>query len=113
VPSGTGVIIERRGTKIGHVYELLGAAIGGEIMVEPYLVTLEKDAPPYTGFRHAGVEFIYMLTGEVIYRHADQDYLLRPGDALMFDSGALHGPERLVQQPTAFLSIITYSRQGS
>jgi uncharacterized cupin superfamily protein len=79
-------------------------------MVEPYLITLEKDAAPYTGFRHAGVEFIYMLTGEVIYRHADQDYRLRPGDALLFDSGALHGPERLVQQPTAFLSIITYAR---
>jgi transcriptional regulator with XRE-family HTH domain len=113
VPSGTGVIIERRGTKVGHIYELLGASIGGEIMVEPYLITLEKDAAPYTGFRHAGVEFIYMLTGEVVYRHADQDYHLRPGDSLLFDSGALHGPERLVQQPTAFLSIIVYSRKGS
>ncbi len=33
---------------------------------------------PYTGFRHAGVEFIYMLSGEVIYRHGDRNYHLAP-----------------------------------
>jgi transcriptional regulator with XRE-family HTH domain len=105
-----GVIIERRGTKAGHVYELLGAALGGEVVVEPYLITLESNAAPYTGFRHAGVEFIYMLTGEVVYRHADQDFHLKPGDSLLFDSGALHGPERLVQVPMTYLSIIVYAR---
>ena len=110
VPRRQGVIIERRGTKAGHVYELLGAALRGEIVVEPYLITLEADAVPYTGFRHAGVEFIYMLTGEVVYRHAGKDYHLQPGDALLFDSGALHGPERLVQVPMTYLSIIVYPR---
>lgn len=111
VPAGQGVIIERRGTKVGHVYELLGAALGGEVVVEPYLITLQEDAAPYTGFRHAGVEFIYMLSGEVVYRHADQDFHLKPGDSLLFDSGALHGPERLVQVPMTYLSIIVYPRQ--
>jgi DNA-binding XRE family transcriptional regulator/uncharacterized RmlC-like cupin family protein len=110
VPRGTGVVIERRGTKAGHVYELLGAGIGGEMMVEPYLITLEADATPYTGFRHAGVEFIYMLTGEVVYRHADRDYRLRPGDALLFDPGALHGPADIVRRPATFLSIIIHAR---
>ena len=33
-----------------------------------------------------------MLTGEVVYRHADKTYPLRPGDALFFDSAAPHGP---------------------
>ncbi len=111
VPAGNGVIIERRGTKVGHVYELLGAALGGEIVVEPYLITLEENAAPYTGFRHAGVEFIYMLTGEVVYRHADQDFHLRPGDSFLFDSGGLHGPQRLVKVPMTYLSIIIYQRQ--
>ena len=60
---GTGVRIERRGTKAGHHYDLLGHSLSGEIVVEPYLITLRKDAEPYTCFRHAGVEFIYMLTG--------------------------------------------------
>lgn len=110
VRAGAGVVIERRGTKVGHVYQLLGAALGGDAAVEPYLITLREDAAPYTGFRHEGTEFIYMLSGEVIYRHADRTYHLMPGDALMFDSAAPHGPERLISLPMTYLSIIVYRR---
>jgi transcriptional regulator with XRE-family HTH domain len=108
VPSGQGLLIDRRGTKVGHIYQLLGHSLGGELVVEPYLITLNEEAMPYTGFRHAGVEFIYMLTGEVLYRHGDRTYQLKPGDSLLFDSGALHGPEALLQQPMTYLSIIIY-----
>ena len=111
VRRGQGVVIERRGTKVGHIYELLGAALGGDLVVEPYLITLEEDAEAYTGFRHAGIEFIYMLTGEVVYRHAGHDYPLKPGDALLFDSAALHGPAVLVETPMTYLSIIIYPRR--
>ena len=65
VPRGQGVNIERRGTKAGHQYQLLGHSISGEVVVEPYLITLTEEAKPYTMFQHAGVEFIYMLTGKV------------------------------------------------
>jgi transcriptional regulator with XRE-family HTH domain len=110
VPAGRGVLIERRGTKAGHQYELLGHSIAGDVVVEPYLIRLSSKAQPYPYFRHAGIEFIHMLTGAVDYRHADQVYPLRPGDSLLFDAAAAHGPERLVELPTTFLSIITYSR---
>ncbi len=112
VRSGQGVIIERRGTKVGHQYELLGHGLGGDIVVEPYLITLSEEAAPYTEFRHAGVEFLYMLSGEVLYRHADRAYHLRPGDSLMFDSGAAHGPEHLIVRPMTYLSVIVYARDG-
>jgi transcriptional regulator with XRE-family HTH domain len=112
VKADQGVVIERRGTKVGHVYQLLGHALGGDVVVEPYLITLKEGAAPYTGFQHAGTEFIYMLTGEVDYRHGDQTYRLGPGDSLLFDSGALHGPEGLIQQPMTYLSIIVYARGG-
>ena len=113
VRADQGVIIERRGTKVGHRYSLLGHGLGGPVVVEPYLITLHDEAQPYTGFHHAGTEFIYMLTGEVVYRHGDQTYHLRPGDALMFDSAALHGPERLITKPMTYLSIIVYPRGGA
>ncbi|MGB6538492.1 MAG: XRE family transcriptional regulator [Xanthobacteraceae bacterium] len=106
-----GVRIERRGTKSGHLYDLLGHSLGGEIGVEPYLITLKSDAEPYTDFRHAGVEFIYMLTGKVRYRHADRSYVLQPGDALFFDAAARHGPEELIKAPMTYLSIIIYLRR--
>ncbi len=110
VKGGTGVRIERRGTKAGHLYDLLGHSLAGAISVEPYLITLKKDAAPYTSFSHAGVEFIYMLSGRVRYRHADRLYLLEPGDALLFDAVARHGPESLVEAPMQYLSIIIYPR---
>ena len=88
VPAGQGVVIDRRGTKAGHLYQLLGHALGGDVVVEPYLITLREDAVPYTAFQHAGVEFIYMLTGEVVYRHGDGTWHLRPGDSLLFELGS-------------------------
>jgi len=111
VKAGQGVRIERRGTKAGHLYDLLGHSLGKDIAVEPYLITLKSDAAPYTDFRHAGVEFLYMLTGKVRYRHADQSYLMEPGDALFFDAAARHGPEELIEGPMTYLSIIIYPRR--
>jgi transcriptional regulator with XRE-family HTH domain len=113
VKAGSGVVIERRGTKAGHQYTLLGHALGGDVVVEPYLITLHQDALPFASFQHQGTEFIYMLTGEVLYRHGDQSYHLTPGDALMFDSAAPHGPEKLLTKPMTYLSIITYPREPS
>ena len=111
VKAGRGVRIERRGTKAGHLYDLLGHSLRGEIAVEPYLITLRKNAVPYTNFRHGGVEFIYMLSGKVRYRHGDATYVVEPGDALFFDAAARHGPEELAESPMQYLSIIIYPRQ--
>jgi transcriptional regulator with XRE-family HTH domain len=110
VGSGQGVLIERRGSKVGHQYRLLGHSLAGDLVVEPYLITLTEDAVPYTAFQHAGVEFIYMLSGEVIYAHADRTYRLRAGDAMLFDSSAPHGPMELVSKPMRYLSIIAFLR---
>lgn len=110
VRAGSGVAIERRGTKAGHHYQLLGHSLSGDIVVEPFLITLSKDAVSYTQFQHEGTEFIYMLTGKVRYRHADKVYLLEPGDTLFFDAAAPHGPEDLITLPMTYLSVIVYPR---
>lgn len=110
VKANQGVGIERRGTKAGHHYQLLGHSLGEGIVVEPFLITLTEEAKPYAAFQHAGVELIYMLTGKVGYRHADRTYLLEPGDTLFFDAEAAHGPEDLVELPMTYLSIIIYPK---
>ncbi|MBO1325783.1 XRE family transcriptional regulator [Acetobacter sp. TBRC 12305] len=111
VKTGQGVAIERRGTKAGHHYRLLGHLLSGPVVMEPYLITLDEDAQPYTSFRHQGVELLYMLTGRVAYRHGEEIYEMGPGDTLMFDSQAPHGPEKLIETPMTYLSIIVYPRQ--
>lgn len=111
VPANQTLEIDRGGTRRGHVYELLGHGVGGSVSVTPYLVTLRESAEAYTDFQHEGVEFIRMIKGEMVYRHGDRKFRLRPGDSLLFDSIAPHGPVELVDLPAQFLSIITYSRK--
>jgi transcriptional regulator with XRE-family HTH domain len=109
VRAGQGLPIERRGTRAGHQYQLLGHSIHSDVSVEPYLITLKQGSEVFPIFQHEGVEFIYMLQGIVVYRHADTTYRLTPGDSLFFDADAPHGPEELVKLPVSFLSIITNS----
>jgi len=108
--AGKGVEIERRGTRAGHQYNLLGhiGSNASGVIVEPYLITLSETSDVFPTFQHDGIETIYMLEGEVDYRHGNEVYALKPGDTLFFDADAPHGPETLVKLPARYLSIIAY-----
>jgi transcriptional regulator with XRE-family HTH domain len=106
VKAGNGLVIDRRGTRAGHRYELLGHSVHAPVKIEPFMITLDEKSDAYPIFQHAGYEFIYMLSGEVTYRHADRSYRLRPGDSLFFDAEAPHGPEELSKLPARYLSVI-------
>lgn len=110
VKAGEGVEIERAGTRAGHQYNLLGhiGSNNSGVVVEPYLITLTTQSDRFPAFQHEGIEMLYMLDGVVDYRHGDQIYRMEPGDSLLFDSDAPHGPENLVELPARYLSIITY-----
>ena len=108
--AGEGVEIERQGTRANHQYNLLGhiGSNASGVIVEPYLITLTAESDVFKTFQHGGIETIYMLEGEVDYRHGDNVHPLKPGDTLFFDADAPHGPERLVRLPARYLSIISY-----
>ncbi len=110
VKSGEAVITERAGTRAGHQYSLLGhiGENASGVIVEPYLITLTEESDIFPTFQHDGIELLYMLEGEVEYRHGDQTFLMRPGDSLFFDADAPHGPERLNKLPARYLSVISY-----
>ena len=114
VKAGEGVELERRGTRAGHQYNLLGhiGQNAAGVVVEPYLITLTGDSDVFPTFQHEGLEFLYMLEGSVRYRHADKLYLMEPGDSLFFDADAPHGPEVLEKLPARYLSIICYPEKG-
>ncbi|TBN12416.1 helix-turn-helix domain-containing protein [Agrobacterium cavarae] len=113
VKAGQGVNIDRRGTRAGHQYSLLGHIDNNTsgVTVEPYLITLTTDSDVFPTFQHEGMEFLYMLEGEVVYRHGEQLFTMQAGDSLFFDADAPHGPEVLVQLPARYLSIISYPQR--
>ncbi|CAN7592998.1 helix-turn-helix domain-containing protein [Rhizobium rhizogenes] len=114
VKAGEGIELERRGTRAGHQYNLLGHIDNNSsgVIVEPYLITLTTNSDVFPTFQHEGMEFLYMLEGEVVYRHGDQLFSMQPGDSLFFDADAPHGPEVLVKLPSRYLSIISYPQRG-
>ncbi len=114
VKAGEGLEIERRGTRAGHQYNLLGhvGAKASGVVVEPYLITLSETSDVFPTFQHEGMEFLYMLEGEVVYRHGSNLFRMLPGDSLFFDADAPHGPEELTRLPIRYLSIISYPQGG-
>jgi transcriptional regulator with XRE-family HTH domain len=110
VKAGQAVEMDRRGTRSGHQYNLLGhiGANASGVNVEPYMITLTEESDVFPTFQHDGIELLYMLEGEVEYRHGDQTYLMQPGDSLFFDADAPHGPVVLNKLPARYLSVISY-----
>lgn len=86
VRGGNRMAADRGGMRI----ESLGSGLRNQ-QLEPFLVTLAPgagaDSSPVT---HAGQEFVYCLTGEVMYRVADEAYRLRMGDSLLFEASQPH-----------------------
>ena len=107
VAAGQGLTIERQGTRAGHQYQLLGHSLHGDVTVEPYLITLEHNAEVFPLFQHAGIEFLFVLSGSMAYRHGSSVYSLKPGDSLFFDSDVTHGPEELNELPIRFLAVLS------
>lgn len=112
VRSGEGLKIDRRGTRSGHQYRLLGHSFSKDVTMEPYVVTLTEESEVFPLFQHQGNELIYMLEGEMDYQHGGASYRLAPGDSLFFDGNAPHGPQMLVKSPISFVCVIAHPHAG-
>ncbi|WP_137391090.1 helix-turn-helix domain-containing protein [Rhodoligotrophos defluvii] len=111
VRAGEGLHVERKGSRFGHLYQVLGHSNNPRIIIEPYLITLTEDSFVHPALQHNGMEFIYLLEGEMTYRYASKSYRMRPGDSLFFDASALHGPDKLDQLPIRYISVVAYARE--
>lgn len=106
--AGQGMEVVRRGTEKGHTYQLLNYHRGSQKSYEPFLITMDDASEVFPTFSHPGLEFIYLLEGEILYRHGNHLYEMEPGDTLSFDGAVPHGPEQLKEVPIKLLSIIHY-----
>ncbi len=108
IKSGHGMEVVRRGTRVGHTYQLLAYDQGPKKIFEPFLISLEESNEEFPAFEHPGTEFIYMLEGKVEYRVGNETFVLEPGDSLTFRGEVPHRPENLISMPIRFLAIIHY-----
>lgn len=108
IKSGHGMEVVRRGTTVGHTYQLLAYDQGPIKTFEPFLISLEVASEEFPFFEHAGTEFHYMLEGKLEYRVGDEIFMMEPGDSLTFRAEVPHRPERIINLPVKFLAIIHY-----
>jgi len=111
VPAGGGLKIQRRGTRAGHEYRVLGHSLGDEITMEPFVITLTDKSEVFPDFEHPGTEFLYILEGRMDYHHSGATYAMNPGDSLFFDAEAAHGPANLIETPIRFVCVIVSSAE--
>lgn len=103
--NGQGSLTVRSGTRHGHQYRVLGTLKDHPRALEPTLVTLTDASEVFPLFQHPGTEFIYMLSGTMVYGHGAYEYTMEEGDSLLLDGEGPHGPLELLELPIRFLAI--------
>ena len=98
-----GQRVIHNGSQFGYSYEAL-ALEKRDKYVEPFLLTISP-ADPAGQFYHSGQEFIYMLSGCMDFAVGEDQFSLKKGDSLFFDSSHLHKTRVAGKHPAKFLCI--------
>jgi transcriptional regulator with XRE-family HTH domain len=110
VRAGEGLLVTREGPRIGHEYRILGHTTAKRIALEPYLMSYDDPAEVFPVYQRSGSEFIYVLEGELTYRHGSKLFSMLAGDSLLFDAAVPHGPEKLSKPPVRYIAVVCYAR---
>ncbi len=88
------------------VLEDLGA--GANIReVEPFLVTMDPGASSGgSDIVHTGYEFVFCLSGRILYMIDHVSYLLDPGDSLLFEAHLPHRWQNMSLTPARTLMVL-------
>lgn len=92
--------------------EETGHGIGNEGL-QPFIVTLDPQA--YSGpqpLTHEGSEFVYCLSGKVIYSVIGEEYTLEPGDTLLFSSKLPHAWKNVLDEPTVLIITLAAAEES-
>ncbi|MFZ0340080.1 MAG: XRE family transcriptional regulator [Terracidiphilus sp.] len=97
-----------------YTFESLGYMVPDRHM-DPYFaefLPLPLQVEPKSHM-HAGFEFLYVLAGELIVRHGDQEATLGAGDAVYFDSGTPHSYRCAGAKPAEALIVTIHMQSAS
>jgi transcriptional regulator with XRE-family HTH domain len=104
VRSNERLPLNRPGSKGGYVFESLVYRKANRGF-EAFLLTYPPRKDPTT-YRHPGEEVLYLLEGELLFRYAGVDYILKPGDCVSFDARVEHKGEAYGDKPAKALVVV-------
>jgi transcriptional regulator with XRE-family HTH domain len=76
--------------------------------LEPFILTMQKHAT--SGGRaliHSGYEFVYCLSGNILYYIREEEYELSPGDSVLFSAQLSHHWENIYDGESQLLLVMT------
>lgn len=89
-----------------RTYRILSGR-GFSRVLEPLLVTVEPSDTIEEAYAHAGEEFAYILSGELLFVIDGVDHRLGPGDSIHFDSTVPHSIHNDTDAPVEALWVLT------
>jgi transcriptional regulator with XRE-family HTH domain len=100
---GKGKRIVRDGTRLGYSYDALAVDFPNK-PVEPFLLTISP-GDKEGRFKHAGHEFIHMISGDLEFTLGTEKFQMHPGDSLYFDPTQTHQLKPLHGKAARFLCL--------
>jgi transcriptional regulator with XRE-family HTH domain len=110
------VIYTRKDARVGASFihgklEELGTGVGNEGL-QPFVVSFDPHADSGAQvLTHDGSEFIFCLSGRVIYNVMGEEYTLEPGDSLLFSSKVPHTWQNPLNEPSRVIIVIATAEE--
>ena len=73
--------------------------------MEPFVFTFPSKIDRHVFFEHGGEEFVFILSGSVIFQVGDERWSLKKGDSLYFDAAIPHRGWSLGRDATALVVV--------
>ncbi|MEU6727164.1 XRE family transcriptional regulator [Nonomuraea wenchangensis] len=89
-----------------QTYRMLSAR-GPSLVLEPLLVHIAPGGRREPAYGHAGEEFAYVLSGELLYEVDGVEHRLYPGDSVHLRSTVPHSMYNDTDQVTTVVSVVT------
>jgi len=113
-PEAHTLSIDRAGDRPSGRYHALASEMLGKTM-SPFVVRPTRAFAEHPHPAHAGQEIVYVVSGAVEMRYADETITLEVGDCAYFDSSLPHQLRRIGSPPTEVIVVTSalYPRSGS
>ena len=116
---GQGVSLVRKGERLPVVrggsafgYDYVSLAHGRLVKsMEPFVFTFPSKIDRHVFFDHGGEEFVFILSGKVIFQVGDEQWSLVKGDSIYFDAAIPHRGWSVGRDATAL--VVIHSAQGA
>jgi len=112
VRRGERLPVVRGGTAFGYDYVSLAHKRLSKSM-DPFVFTFPSKIDTHVFFDHGGEEFVFILSGKVVFQVGDERWTLEEGDSIYFDAAIPHRGWSVGRDAKALVVVHATERAGA